>query len=111
MLISFLHQAGPRSSNVINYFPGVEFGPVWFPSRFQQGSRGPSDESRLTDLFCALAPDALNFPFLWFSLNMHGLVQNECGSGIRQFTFDNEARFFSVLKTKVVRCDQLGSVR
>jgi hypothetical protein len=45
MLISFLHQAGPRSSNLINYFPGVEFGPIRFPSRFQQGSISPSDES------------------------------------------------------------------
>ncbi len=41
MLTSFLYQAGPRSSNIINYFPGVEFGPVRFPSRFRQGSNGP----------------------------------------------------------------------
>ncbi len=39
MLMSFLHCAGPRSSNIINYFPGVEFGPVRFPSRFAQGSQ------------------------------------------------------------------------
>lgn len=34
MLLSFLHRAGPRSTNIINYFPGVEFGPARFPSRF-----------------------------------------------------------------------------
>jgi hypothetical protein len=28
MLMSFLHCAGPRSPNIINYFQGVEFGPV-----------------------------------------------------------------------------------
>ena len=33
--ISFLYNAGPRSTNIINYFPGVEFGPVRFPSRFK----------------------------------------------------------------------------
>jgi hypothetical protein len=34
MLLSFLHSAGPRSSNIINYFPDIKFGPVLFPSRF-----------------------------------------------------------------------------
>src|SRR5215470_6468505 len=38
MLISFLHQASPRWSNIINYFPGVEFGPVRFPSHFGEAS-------------------------------------------------------------------------
>jgi hypothetical protein len=40
MLLSFLHTAGNRSANIINYFPGVDFGPVRFPSRFRQLQRG-----------------------------------------------------------------------
>ena len=40
MLLSFLHTAGPRSSNIINYFPGIEFGPVLFPSRFGETGFG-----------------------------------------------------------------------
>jgi hypothetical protein len=50
MLASFLHQAGPRSSNIINYFQGVEFGPVRFPSQFDAASADqpgemPADQS------------------------------------------------------------------
>ena len=65
---------------------------------------------QLTDSFRAFVPDALDFPFLWFSLNTHGLVQNEGGSRIGQFTFDDQARIFSVLKAKFVRADELGAV-
>jgi uncharacterized protein DUF6602 len=49
MLMSFLHQAGPRSSNIINYFPGVEFGPVRFPSRFDPASNRQADRGPVED--------------------------------------------------------------
>jgi hypothetical protein len=41
-LVTFLHSAGPRSSNIINYFPGIDFGPVRVPSRFATGGSSGS---------------------------------------------------------------------